>query len=40
MEGTELFMVLGWASPIGLGIFLVCIAVMIWLLRKSERRKN
>ena len=31
-----LFMVLGWLSPIGIGIFLVCLGTMIWLIAKSD----
>lgn len=34
---VELFMVLGWASPIGIGILFVCVGAGIWLLRKSRQ---
>ena len=40
MDGIELFMLLGWASPIGVGVFVVCIAVAVFLLRKSRQRKG
>ena len=33
----DLFVVLGWASPIGLGIFIVCVSVASWLLRKNKK---
>jgi hypothetical protein len=36
----ELFVILGWASPIGLGIFIVCASVATWLLRKSRQDKG
>ncbi len=36
----NLFMVLGWGSPIGLGIFLVCLAAMIFLLSKVPPKKK
>jgi uncharacterized membrane protein YbaN (DUF454 family) len=29
-------LVLGWGSPIGIGIFLVCLAGMIFLLTKAN----
>jgi hypothetical protein len=35
----DLFVVLGWASPIGLGIFIVCASVAAWLLRKSKKEQ-
>ena len=34
MEG--LFMVLGWGSPIGLGIFLVLLGSMIFMISKAD----
>ncbi len=34
MEG--LFLIIGWSSPIGIGIFLVCLGTMIWLLSKAD----
>ena len=33
-------LVLGWGSPIGIGIFLVCLATMIFLLSKAGQKKN
>jgi hypothetical protein len=33
-------LVLGWGSPIGIGIFLVCLAAMIFLLSKAGQKKN
>jgi hypothetical protein len=32
----ELFLILFWSGPIGLGIFLVCLGTMIWLLAKAD----
>ncbi len=32
----DLFLVLGWGAPIGIGIFLVCLGTMIWLLSKAD----
>ena len=40
MTGTDLFMVLGWASPIGLGLFIVMVSVSTWLVRKSKQEKD
>ena len=40
MEGFEWFVVLGWASPIGLGIFFVCGALAVFLLNKSRKPKE
>ena len=37
---VELFMVLGWASPIGLGVFIVCVSFATWLVRKSRQGKE
>jgi hypothetical protein len=36
----DLFLVLGWGSPIGIGIFLVCLASMIYLLTKAGKKKE
>jgi hypothetical protein len=33
-------LVLGWGSPIGIGIFLVCLAGMIYLLAKASKKKE
>ena len=30
------FLVLGWSSPIGIGIFLICLGGMIYLLSKAD----
>ncbi len=35
MEGG-LFLVLGWGSPVGIGIFLVLLASMVFLLAKAD----
>ena len=32
----NLFLILGWPGPIGVGIFLVCIGVMLYLLTKAD----
>jgi len=32
----SLFLILGWSSPIGIGIFLVCLGGMIYLLSKAD----
>ena len=32
----ELFLVLFWSGPIGVGIFLVCLGTMVWLLTKAD----
>ncbi|HKM40332.1 MAG TPA: hypothetical protein VJZ99_00385 [Patescibacteria group bacterium] len=32
----SLFLVLGWSSPIGIGIFLLCLGGMIYLLTKAD----
>jgi hypothetical protein len=31
-------LILGWGSPIGIGIFLLCLAGMIFLLSKADRK--
>ena len=33
-------LVFGWGSPIGTGIFLLCLAGMIFLLSKSARKTS
>ena len=33
-------LILGWGSPIGTGIFLVCLAGMIFLLSKASKDKS
>jgi len=35
-----LFLLLGWGSPVGIGIFLVCLGGMIFLLSKSREKKD
>ena len=30
------FLILGWSSPIGIGIFLLCLGGMIYLLTKAD----
>ena len=32
----NLFLILGWPGPIGVGIFLVLLGTMIWLLAKAD----
>ena len=32
----SLFLVLGWGSPVGLGIFLACLGTMLYLLTKAD----
>jgi len=32
----SLLLVLGWGSPIGIGIFLVCLGGMLYLLTKAD----
>lgn len=34
----ELFMVLGWGSPLGIGLFLVCLGTFIYLLSKCKKK--
>ena len=34
------FMVFGWGSPIGLGIFLACLGAMIYLLSHAKDDKK
>jgi len=36
----NLMLILGWGSPIGIGIFLLCIAGMIFILTKAQKSKN
>ncbi|MFC2033275.1 hypothetical protein ACFLUB_01985 [Chloroflexota bacterium] len=31
-------LILGWGSPIGIGIFLLCLAGMIFLLSKADKK--
>ena len=32
----DLFLILGWPGPIGVGIFLVCLGTIIWLTAKAN----
>jgi len=32
----DLFVIIGWGSPVGIGIFLVCLGTMIWLISKAD----
>ena len=36
----DLMLILGWGSPIGIGIFLLCIAGMVFILSKANKRKK
>gem|GEM_PF-6461255 len=36
----ELFMILGWASPIGLGLFILFVSIAAWFSRKSKKIKD
>jgi hypothetical protein len=36
----DILLVLGWGSPIGIGIFLLCLAGMIYLLSKVPKKKE
>ena len=36
----NLWMVLFWTGPIGIGIFLVCLGTFIWLLAKADALKR
>jgi len=33
----DLFLVLGWGSPVGLGIFLLLLGTMIYMISKADR---
>jgi hypothetical protein len=37
---SDLMSVLGWGSPIGIGIFLVCLAGMIYILSRVGKGKE
>ena len=37
---SDVMLILGWGSPIGTGIFLVCLATMIFLLSKAGKKKE
>jgi len=34
------YMIFGWGSPIGTGIFLLCLGVFIYLLSKADTMKR
>lgn len=36
----NLWLVLFWSGPIGIGIFLVCLGIFIWLLSKDDAVKK
>jgi hypothetical protein len=36
----DLMLAFGWGSPIGIGIFLACLGLMIFLLSKVSKDKN
>jgi hypothetical protein len=36
----EGLLILGWGSPIGIGIFLVCLGGMIYLLTKANKKEK
>jgi len=36
----ELMVILGWGSPIGIGIFLLCLAGMIFILSKVDKGRK
>jgi hypothetical protein len=40
MDNLNLFFVLFWSGPIGLGFFLVCLGVFIYLVSKSRSFKK
>jgi len=37
---SDLMLILGWGSPIGIGIFFVCFAGMIYILSKASKGKE
>ena len=37
---VDWFLTLGWSSPIGVGIFLLCLGGMIYLLSKADAMKK
>ena len=36
----SLLLVFGWGSPVGTGIFLLCLAGMVYLLSKASKKKE
>lgn len=37
---SDLMLIFGWGSPIGVGIFLLCLGGMIYLLSRSDKRNK
>ncbi len=37
---NDLMLVLGWGSPIGIGIFLLCLAGMIFILSRVDKKEK
>jgi hypothetical protein len=37
---SDLMLVLGWGSPIGIGIFLLCLGGMIFFLTKANKKQE
>ncbi len=35
----NLFLLLGWGSPVGTGFFLACLGLFIFLLSKADKKK-
>ena len=40
MEDLGLFVILGWGSPIGLGLFIVLVSFAAWLNIKKKDKKD
>jgi len=36
----DMWLVLYWTGPIGVGVFLICLGTMIWLLAKADEIKK
>ena len=36
----DLALVLGWGSPIGIGVFILCLGLMIYLLTRTSKKKE
>jgi len=36
----NLILILGWGSPIGIGIFLICIAGMVYILSRADKERK
>ena len=36
----DMWLVFFWSGPIGIGIFLVCLGIFIWLLAKADAVKK